>query len=73
MLLFARYDGARYTLVAVNTSDADESVPFWFPFAGDYIEELHGGGLDLKDVAALQQTALTVPSHYGRIWTKLED
>ena len=48
-------------------------MPFWFPFAGDYIEELHGGGLDLKDVAALQQTALTVPSHYGRIWTKLED
>jgi maltooligosyltrehalose trehalohydrolase len=71
VLLFARYDGPRYTLVAVNTSGADQTVPFWFPLAGDYIEELHGGGLDLKNVAALQQPALTVPSHYGRIWTRL--
>jgi len=72
VLLFARYEGPRYTLVAVNTSDADETVPFWFPLAGDYHEELHGGDLDLKNVAALRQTALTVPSHYGRIWTRVE-
>jgi maltooligosyltrehalose trehalohydrolase len=72
VLLFARYESPRYTLVAVNTSDADETVPFWFPLAGDYHEELHGGDLDLKNVAALQQTALTVPSHYGRIWTRVE-
>jgi maltooligosyltrehalose trehalohydrolase len=71
VLLFARYEGPRYTLIAVNTSDADEIVPFWFPIAGDYLEELHGGGLDLKNVAALQQTALTIPSHYGRIWTRV--
>jgi len=47
-------------------------VPFWFPLAGDYVEELHGGGLDLKNVAALQQIELTIPSHYGRIWTRVE-
>jgi 1,4-alpha-glucan branching enzyme len=69
VLLFARYDGVRYTLVAVNVGDADQSVPFWFPIAGDYVEELHGGPLDLKNVPALQQVWLNIPSHYGRIWT----
>jgi maltooligosyltrehalose trehalohydrolase len=70
VLLFARYDGAAYTLVAVNTGDTDRTVPFWFPLAGTYVEELHGGGLDLQQVPALQQVWLTVPSHYGRIWTR---
>ena len=28
-----------------------------------------GGALDLHGVVALQQTSLTIPSHYGRIWT----
>ena len=48
VLMFARYDGARYTLVAINTGDTDQTVPFWFPIAGSYVEELHGGGLDLR-------------------------
>src|SRR6476646_8946400 len=69
VLLFARYDGGRYTLVAVNIGDTAQSVPFWFPIAGDYVEELHGGALDLKNVPALQQVWLNIPSHYGRIWT----
>src|SRR6516164_205173 len=47
LLLFARYRDANYTLVAVNTGDADRTVPFWFPMGGDYVEELHGGGLNL--------------------------
>jgi len=47
----------------------DQRVPFWFPISGDYIEELHGGALDLKNVPALQQVWLNIPSHYGRIWT----
>jgi maltooligosyltrehalose trehalohydrolase len=69
VLLFARYSGAQYTLVAVNTGDTDQTVPFWFPIAGDYAEELHGGALDLKGVVPLQETLLVIPSHYGRIWT----
>jgi maltooligosyltrehalose trehalohydrolase len=69
VMVFARYDGAQYTLIAVNIGDTDQSVPFWFPIAGDYVEELHGGALDLKSVPALQQVWLNVPSHYGRIWT----
>jgi maltooligosyltrehalose trehalohydrolase len=67
--MFARYEGARYTLVTVNTGGIEQTVPFWFPIAGNYIEELHGGALDLKNVAALQEVALTIPSHYGCIWT----
>jgi maltooligosyltrehalose trehalohydrolase len=69
VLLFARYDGGRYTLIAVNFGDTDRTVPFWFPLAGDYVEELHGGALDLMGVPALQQVWLDIPAHYGRIWT----
>jgi 1,4-alpha-glucan branching enzyme len=69
ILLFARYNGTGYTLVGVNVGDTDQRVPFWFPIAGDYVEELHGGALDLKNIPALQQVWLNIPSHYGRIWT----
>lgn len=69
VLMFARYQGARYTLVAINTGSTEQTVPFWFPIAGDYIEELHGGILNLQIIPALQEISLTVPSHYGRIWT----
>ena len=69
LLLFARYDGPAYTLVAINVGWADQTVPFWFPVGGNYTEELHGGVLDLKGVVSLQETQLTIPSHYGRIWT----
>ncbi|WP_261336738.1 alpha-amylase family glycosyl hydrolase [Rhizobium leguminosarum] len=69
VLMFARHQAARYTLVAINTGSTEQTVPFWFPIAGDYIEELHGGTLNLPNIAALQQISLTIPSHYGRIWT----
>ena len=69
MLLFARYETNGYTLVAINTGDTDQAIPFWFPIAGDYIEELHGGTLNLTAIPALQEVMLTIPSHYGRIWT----
>ena len=72
ILLFARYSGAQYTLVAINTGDTDQTVPFWFPVGGNYLEELHGGGLDLQGIAPLQEVALTIPSHYGRIWTAIQ-
>jgi maltooligosyltrehalose trehalohydrolase len=56
--------------VAVNTTETDQTVPFWFPIGGNYVEELHGGPLNLSGIAPLQETSLTIPSHYGRIWTK---
>jgi len=71
VLLFARYDGPAYTLVAINLGDADQTVPFWFPIGGNYLEELHGGGLNLSAIAPLQETQLTIPSHYGRIWSAI--
>ncbi len=70
VLMFARYVGASYTLVALNIGDVAQTVPFWFPIAGDYVEELHGGELDLHGIVALQEVSLTVPPHYGRIWTR---
>jgi 1,4-alpha-glucan branching enzyme len=69
VLLFARFDGPRYSLVALNFGDVDRSVPFWFPVGGDYVEELHGGDLDLRAIVPLQEVTLTIPSHYGRVWT----
>jgi 1,4-alpha-glucan branching enzyme len=69
LLLFARYDAPAYTLVAINIGDTDQTVPFWFPIAGNYVEELHGGDVNLSGIVPLQETFLTVPSHYGRIWT----
>ena len=69
VLLFARYIGPQYTLVAINTDDTDQTVPFWFPIGGNYVEEVHGGSLNLSAIVPLQETSLTVPSHYGRIWT----
>ena len=35
VLLFARYNDSAYTLVAINIGDTDETVPFWFPIAGN--------------------------------------
>jgi 1,4-alpha-glucan branching enzyme len=69
LLLFARYSGDAYTLVVINTADNDQTIPFWFPIGGNYVEELHGGDLNLGGIIALQETTLRVPSHYGRIWT----
>ena len=54
----------------MNTGPTEETVPFWFPIGGDYVEELHGGGLGLKNVPAWQEFTLAIPSHYGRIWTR---
>jgi hypothetical protein len=54
------------TLVAVNTSDREQLVSFWFPLGGDYVEELQGGDLDLKG-SSVPGVRATIPSHYGRI------
>jgi 1,4-alpha-glucan branching enzyme len=69
VLLFARYAATQYTLVAINFSDTGRTVPFWFPMGGDYVEELHGGALDLRNVLSFRRVDLDIPSHYGRIWT----
>jgi len=71
LLLFARYRDGAYTLIAVNTGGADQTVPFWFPIGGDYAEELESDGLGLLGVVAWQETQINIPSHYGRVWTSV--
>jgi hypothetical protein len=58
-------------LVALNFGDADQTVPFpHFPQDGKYREELHGGEHDLAGVVAREERWITIPSNYGRIWTR---
>jgi 1,4-alpha-glucan branching enzyme len=67
VLLFSRYTQDKFSLVALNFSDSEQTVPFWFPITGNYQEELHGE--NLIDVPSYEEYWLTIPSNYGRIWT----
>jgi 1,4-alpha-glucan branching enzyme len=69
VLLFSRSLDQSFSLVALNFTDHDQSVPFTFPLAGDYREELHGQR-DLSDVTAGEEKWLTIPSNYGCIWSR---
>jgi 1,4-alpha-glucan branching enzyme len=72
LLLFSRIKGNRFSLVALNFSDTDQVVPFWFPIAGNYVEQLHGNASNLlSGVAALTEVSLQVPANYGRIWSNV--
>lgn len=68
VLLFSRQYEDTFSLVALNFSNSDQSVPFWFPITGDYQEELHPEN-NLSSVPSYQEYWLTIPSNYGRIWT----
>lgn len=67
-LLYSRWRGASFTLVAVNFTSNDVTVPFWFPGGGPYTERLHGSD-DLPAQAPLVERSLMIPSNYGRIWS----
>jgi maltooligosyltrehalose trehalohydrolase len=70
LLLYSREDQAKFTLVAVNFSATEQTVPFWFPIAGTYREQLHDRPQDmLPDVPAWGERQITVPGNYGRIWS----
>jgi maltooligosyltrehalose trehalohydrolase len=68
VLLFSRSADQSFSLVALNFTDEAQSVPFAFPFAGDYREELHLQH-NLTGLAAEEEQWLTIPSNYGCIWT----
>jgi 1,4-alpha-glucan branching enzyme len=71
VLLFSRYEGASFSLVALNFGAAERSVPFWFPMGGDYVEQLHDNPEDRRlGVTALTEQWLTVPGNYGRVWSR---
>ena len=70
LLLFSREDAGRFTLVALNFSGSERTVPFWFPIAGNYREQLHDRPEDmLSGVPAWAQRDLRVPGNYGRVWS----
>lgn len=72
VLLFHRCSGERFTLVALNFSDYNHSVPFTFSREGNYKEMLHGKddpGLNIGQVQAGEERWLEIPSNYGRIWS----
>ncbi|MDZ8136402.1 MAG: alpha-amylase family glycosyl hydrolase [Nostoc sp. DedQUE04] len=68
VLLFSRKHGNKFSLVALNFSDRDRDVPFWFPIAGNYQEELNGKN-NLIGVPSYSEYWVTIPSNYGSIWT----
>ena len=71
VLLFSRYEGAHFSLVALNFGDAARTVPFWFPTGGDYVEQLHDHSDDrLAGIQALTEQHLTIPGNYGRVWRR---
>ena len=74
LLLFARWQGTAYTLVALNMSGQQQWAPFWFPIGGNYQEQLHGAEepqLNLSGVGVLQETWLAIPPNYGRVWSSV--
>ena len=73
VMLFSRESGNRFSLIASNFGDHEQEVPFTFPYGGNYREELHGTH-SLENILAGEETWLTIPSNYGRIWTiELDD
>jgi maltooligosyltrehalose trehalohydrolase len=68
VLLYSRQYGNDFGLIALNFGDAEQRVPFAFPFSGDYREELHGSD-NLEGVVGGAECRITIPSNYGRVWT----
>jgi hypothetical protein len=54
------------SLIAVNFTGMDQSIPFVFTRHGSYTEQLHG--LDSFSAGEGEERWLTIPSNYGRIW-----
>lgn len=66
-LLLSRWDARHWSLVALNFSQQDVSIPFTFDRSGPCAELLHGQ--DNFQAVAGQERWLQVPRHDGRIWT----
>jgi maltooligosyltrehalose trehalohydrolase len=68
VLMYSRWSGSSFTLVVVNFTASDVTVPFWFPGPGPYTERLHGTNNVPAD-APLTERALTIRSNYGQVWS----
>jgi maltooligosyltrehalose trehalohydrolase len=68
VLVFSRQWGQNFSLIALNFSDQEQTVPFNFPLDGDYVDELPGYN-DLEGVTGGKERWLNIHSNYGRICT----
>jgi len=66
ILLCQRETADAMSLIAVNFTATDQSVPFAFTRSGNYTEQLHG--LDNFAAGKGEERWLTIPSNYGRVW-----
>jgi 1,4-alpha-glucan branching enzyme len=68
IIIFHRVDGQNFSLIALNFSDQEQTVPFTFNFAGNYIDELPGYQ-DIGNITQSETRTINVHSNYGRILT----
>jgi maltooligosyltrehalose trehalohydrolase len=66
LLLLSRSTASAFSVIALNFTDSEATVPFVFPRAGAYVELLHGQ--ENFTAAEGDQRWLTIPSNYGRMW-----
>jgi len=66
ILLFQRENSGAISLIAINFTNIEQRVPFVFPRAGNYNEQLHNE--DNFIVSEGETRWLTIPSNYGRVW-----
>lgn len=66
ILLFRRENADAISLIAVNFTGTEQSVPFFFTRSGDYVEQLHSEDQFFAEEG--QERWLTIPPDYGRIW-----
>jgi 1,4-alpha-glucan branching enzyme len=71
LLLFSRYDGTRFSLVALNFGDHPQRAMYGFARAGDYFERLHEQAAH-RHVTEGEQRAIQVPPHHGCIWIRAD-
>jgi len=64
--LLSRSTASAFSVIALNFTDSEATVPFVFPRAGAYVELLHGQ--ENFTAAEGDQRWLTIPSNYGRMW-----
>jgi maltooligosyltrehalose trehalohydrolase len=69
LLLFRRWLGAQWSLVALNFTGSPQTSTYAFPNAGTYAEQIDGPAANLVGVVAGAPQPFTVPSNYGRVWT----
>lgn len=65
ILLFQRENADAMSLIAVNFTEAEQSVPVFFARSGNYVEQLHSEDNFFAEEG--QERWLTIPPNYSRI------